>query len=42
MSEDKFVVKDSCGDGYALEFAYGIVDLNAEGQRLPRYTGGGI
>lgn len=27
MSEDKFVVKDSCGDGYALEFAYGIVDL---------------
>lgn len=27
MSEDKFVVKDSCGDGYELEFAYGIVDL---------------
>lgn len=27
MSEDKFVVQDSCGDGYALEFAYGIVDL---------------
>ena len=27
MSEDKFVVQDSCGDGYELEFAYGIVDL---------------
>lgn len=27
MIEDKFVVQDSCGDGYALEFAYGIVDL---------------
>ena len=27
MCEKKFVVQDSCGDGYELEFAYGIVDL---------------